>query len=176
MMRIRPDIKKYDEFNDQLTNQMNPQSAFKQSVVPTIAKSTPESLPASQSEKMGIGTLQAQVTLANGAIPMAGAKVSVFQSGQETNPIAELFTDKSGKTEKLELAAPAVEYSQSRTGIKPYSNYNMKVELPGFYTQHFVDVPVFDQINSIQPVELLPLAEGQTTGDSPAVIETEPDL
>ena len=127
-------------------------------------------------ENMGAGTLLVQVTLANGAIPMAGASVQVFRAGSDGEPIATLITDRSGRTKRITLPTPAAEYSQSHSNVRPYANYDIKVELPGYYTQHLVSVPIFDQVDSIQPVDLMPLAEGVTGGDSPDIVETEPEL
>lgn len=108
----------------------------------------------------GQGSLVVQVTLAKGAIPVSGARVTVSTAGNQSTQIADLLTDESGRTAPLLLPAPQSSYSQTPDSVvRPYSNYNIKVEYKGYYTEDAVNVPIFDKINSIQPVSLIPLSE-----------------
>ena len=70
-----------------------------------------------------------------------------------------LTTDMSGKTERLELPAPSRELSESPGNIKPYATYTISAEKDGYYPVTNTGVPVFSGITSIQPIEMLPLAE-----------------
>ena len=109
------------------------------------------------------GTLIIQTSVANGALPIQGAKATVTRPGGET--VATLFTDNSGKTMPLRLSAPAASASQTPGSGTPYSKYNILVEKDGYYSDKFLNVPVFDGIESIQNVSLLPLGENARPDD-----------
>ncbi len=115
----------------------------------------------------GQGSLIVQVTLAKGAIPVEGAKVTVSSTGEASTVLSEMITDKSGQTQRISLPAPQGSYSQAPGGvIRPYSIYDIKIEFPGYYTERAINVPIFDQVNSIQPVALVPLPEdGSQAGE-----------
>lgn len=111
----------------------------------------------------GTGRLVAQVVVARGALPVSGATVTIMDS--KGNVIGTQTTDNSGRTPGISLPAPSFEISQKPGTIRPYSTYNMRIENPGFYTQEFLNVEVFDRTESIQPVLLEPLGENATEGD-----------
>ena len=46
-----------------------------------------------------------------------------------------------------------------------YSTYNVRVEKDGYFTEEFLNVAVFDKIESIQPVSLEPLGENSLEND-----------
>lgn len=108
----------------------------------------------------GIGYLVVNVSTARGAIPLRGATVTVmYDEDGNTSIHSVLTTDMSGKTEKLELPAPSRELSESPGNIKPYATYTVSAEKEGYYPVTNTGVPVFSGITSIQPIEMLPLAE-----------------
>lgn len=107
------------------------------------------------------GYLQVQVTSANGAIPEEDALVLIFDypeegSGQLSNLLMTLRTDRSGQTPKVLLPAPPKSLSQTPGGEKPYSAYNIEVSKDGFYGVEGVGVPIFDGVTSIQKINLIP--------------------
>ena len=124
---------------------------------------------------MGQGFLVVHVTTARGAIPLEGALVNVRQDapngeGIRGDVIAALVTKNDGNTEPLALPAPR--RSQSLTpnhgAQKPYSTYHVEVQLEGYYTQNYANVPIFDGIAAIQPADLIPLPEnGRTDSRTP---------
>ncbi len=125
-------------------------------------------------ELTGKGSLVVQVTLARGAIPVEGAKVTISSAEEEPVVISEMYTDKSGRTTQLSLPAPQSGLSQAPGGvIRPYSIYNIKIEFPGYYTEKAINVPIFDKINSIQPVALEPLPEDSKPQSQPEIIVDE---
>lgn len=146
----------YQQFNQALADGLSRQG----SPVSTTSPDTTETIP--QANLTGEGSLVVQVTLAKGAIPVEGANVTVTET-KSSSPIATLVTDKSGQTKPLFLPAPSAEFSQTPNGsIRPYSIYNIKIEFPGYYVEEAINVPIFDKINSIQPVSLVPLPENQS--------------
>ncbi len=112
----------------------------------------------------GTGTLTVQVYTANGALPVQGAKVTVSDEGGAT--LYELYTDRSGRTNRIELCVPLAVNSQNEgNGGSTYGVFNIKVEKQGYYTEAFLNVAVFDGINSIQPVVMEPLGENAVESD-----------
>lgn len=109
------------------------------------------------------GSILVQVTMANGAVPIQGAKVIISDANGKT--IQSGVTDQSGKISRIELPAPSLEYSQS-PGLKvPYYTYNIRIEKPGFYKEEFLNVAVFPGIESIQGASLEPLDADALEGD-----------
>lgn len=123
------------------------------------------------SNNSGEGTLRVQVTTAGGAVPIDGATVTI--TDKDGNFIEKQTTDNSGRTEPVALPAPPFEYSQKPGSILPYSTYSMRVEMPGYYTEEFLNIAVFDTVASIQPVALEPLGENATENDRLIVIDEE---
>jgi len=106
-----------------------------------------------------IGYLIVNVSTARGAIPLAGASVTVLDEDNGGSILNVLTTDTAGKTERIELRAPNRALSESPGSTKPYASYTLQVEKAGYYPASFAGVPVFAGVTSIQPAELLPLAE-----------------
>lgn len=146
----------YQQFNQALADGLTRMGSPVSTTSPDTAQPIPET------DLTGKGSLVVQVTLAKGAIPVEGANVTVTET-KSSSPIATLVTDKSGQTKPLFLPAPSAEFSQTPNGsIRPYSIYNIKIEFPGYYVEEAINVPIFDKINSIQPVSLVPLPENQS--------------
>lgn len=155
-----PNKRDYDDFNKALDTLMGA-NEFKQSATAAMADADGLS---------GVGRLIVQVFLANGAVPIQNAKVTITNGNKEF--ITELFTNNSGRTPSIELPAPSRRYSLEPMDIKPYSTYNIRVEYPGFYTEEFLNVPVFDRIESIQPVSMQALGEDSTLDERITVDES----
>ena len=100
------------------------------------------------------GTLTVVVQTAGGALPVAGAQVTVF-AADGTRSI--VVTDESGRSPTLILAAPPVADSLAPGGRQPYAVYTVTVSRDGFYSTENRQVPLFAGVNSVQPVELLPI-------------------
>ena len=137
-------------------------------------------------EGMGQGYLVVHVTTARGAIPLEGAQVNVrnydpeFEEGRG-DVIASLVSGRDGNTEPLPLPAPPRSQSMQPGTVKPYATYNIEVDLEGYFSQSYANVPIFDGIAAIQPADLIPLPEnGRTdsrTPDGERFFEsTAPDL
>ncbi len=151
----------YSDFNQRLMQGLYPEgNDFSMPARETLA------------DMEGSGTLQVAVTLARGAIPVEGATVTILEAGEQGRELQVLLTDQSGKTESLQLPAPALSLSQTPENAETsFSVYNIRVTHPGFYPELRLNVPVFDGILSIQPVTLIPLEEGQVPPDT--LIATE---
>ena len=122
------------------------------------------------------GSLTVSVTVANRAIPIEGAKVTVSRdtdSGEEI--IRVMMTDPSGNTERISLPAPPARNSLSPGNSNIYGKYNVRVEKDGYYKTENIGVPVFAGRTSIQPVALQALPFGIKSDEVMTDTETEPD-
>lgn len=141
---------RYYNFNDALMQNINPASQSN----------------TNEPEMTGSGVLSVRVTLAKEALPLEGATVIISKSDGDKKIEARLVTDRSGITPPLALPAPAAEYSQTPDGTqRPYSIYNITAELPGYYPESMVNVPIFDKVTSVQPIVMIPLSEESVRGD-----------
>ena len=106
------------------------------------------------------GSIVISVYSAGGAIPVPDALVTVRPSEKENSGvISVLYTDMSGNTPKITLPAPPETESEAPGNKKPYATYNVEVDKAGFYPKRYINVPVFANTTSIQPVNLIPLTE-----------------
>ena len=112
--------------------------------------------------RQGTGYLVVRVSTANGAIPLSGAYVTV-RGGEETNSQIYIsgYTGASGLTEKISLPAPAKYLSEGPGNVRPYSVYSIDVLADGYTDAFFVNVPIFDTITSVQPVNMVPKSDNE---------------
>lgn len=115
----------------------------------------------------GKGGMVVQTFLARRAIPLENVKVTVSSVEDSPVKVSEVrYTDSSGKTEKIYLPAPDMYLSmQAQDTIQPYAIYKINAELDGYMVEPRIsgggDVTalVFDNICSIQNVEMIPVDE-----------------
>ncbi|MFI3141618.1 MAG: hypothetical protein R3Y27_04830 [Clostridia bacterium] len=112
----------------------------------------------------GEGTLVIQAFMASEAYPIVSAMVRVSESGDEA-VIFEGLTDVNGKTEPIVLSAPSADLSQQPMNIAPYALYDVSVSQAKYKPRKYIDVPVFDGVESIQPVQLVPVDSSSTAED-----------
>lgn len=114
----------------------------------------------------GEGALIVHVTTARGAIPLEAARVQVRRYDGEDKKgrgdvILSVVTGRDGNTPRIPLPAPARSESlkPNGDGAPPFTSYLIEVFLEGYYTQNYINVPIFDGITAIQPADMIPLAE-----------------
>ena len=78
------------------------------------------------------GGLKISITSTLGQIPIEGATVSIALTESPDVILDTLTTDASGQTDVVELPAPPLDYSLSPSEQRPYSEYNITVEAPGY--------------------------------------------
>ena len=113
-------------------------------------------LHAAQSDLTDRGKLQINVTSTLGFIPVTDAKVTITLSGQPDTVIEELNTNISGQTVEVELPAPALDYSLEPGDVQPYADYDIAITAPGYETVVVEGVQVLPEVESIQPVSMVP--------------------
>ena len=132
-------------------------------------------------EYTATGTLIVSVYTAGGAFPVEDALVIIRGSEQNSSGVLSvLYTDQSGNTPRITLPAPPAAESEKPGTDKPYATYNIEVDKENFYPRTFNNVPLFAGTTSIQPVNLIPLAEynqDMLRPDSSDITESQnPDL
>lgn len=139
-------------FDKYISEMLNMQAA----ATPTV-----NIIPTENSENMsGSGKLIVNVTSVRGLYPVVGAHITVL-TGDEANPkaIAEGNTDKSGKSPVFVLPAPDENLSEApNPPERPYAYYNIKTTADGFTENINYNVQIFDNVTSLQNVNLIPLA------------------
>ena len=86
---------------------------------------------------------------------------------REYNPDIISLTDENGRAPTLILETPPAAGSLTPGGIRPYAVYRIRTEKEGFYTNENREVPLFAGVNSVQPVELIPLPPYQSAEITP---------
>ena len=123
-----------------------------------------------------IGFLTVTVRTANGAIPIEGALVNIYENleiqngnGSSTNSNGHLIysmrTNKQGQTEKVALPAKSASLSLTPGNIHPFTSYNVFASSEGFFSSDVINLPVFQGITSVQPINLVPLSEFASPND-----------
>ncbi|MBQ2676225.1 MAG: hypothetical protein IJF54_02335 [Clostridia bacterium] len=125
----------------------------------------------------GVGFLKMQVFTAKGAFPLSGAFVTVTTNGETENRlIYRLITDQSGETSIVPLPTVPFSMSQQPEPTTPYATYNIRIDLPGYFTVNNLNVPVFDRETTIQPVEMIPVPENYIGNTVTDFQQTGPNL
>ena len=118
----------------------------------------------------GSGRLKIQTFAADGVYPVVAANVKVFKKG-EAVPCFEGYTDASGIIDNIILPAPIEIDTDLPPETEPYYEYDIEITHPKFISKKYKNVPVFDNINSIQTARLIPLDAG--VDEDSEVIESE---
>ena len=123
------------------------------------------------------GTLLFQVTGGQGAFPVEGATITITKALADGVSLSlRVVTDESGKTVPLSLPAPSRALSQAPNGGVVYAAYQAEVSAPNYVTTDIRDLPVFDGITTIQPVNLTTDIGGQRQNEVEEIEDKEPDL
>lgn len=108
------------------------------------------------------GRLQVAVTTALGAIPLENAEVHIYGITAEDGTRETLYTlrtDSSGRTQKVLLPTVSESLSESPGNPYPYTAYTVSARKTGYYNVEKTNIPIFEGITSIQPIDMIPLAE-----------------
>lgn len=110
------------------------------------------------------GSLRVQAFVAGRAFPVSNVKVKITKEiGGKPYTVDERMTDSSGIAGNIILPAPESNLSETPvTTQMPYATYDVLIEQPRYVSLLYKDVPIFDSIESIQPVEMRPRIEGMS--------------
>lgn len=116
-------------------------------------------LKSAQTDNSDTGRLQINVTSTLGLIPIENATVTISYTGVPDVSIERITTNSSGQTETIDLPAPPFEYSQQPDEPRPYSEYNIMVEAPGYEPVMIQGTEILPQVTAVQPIRMIPLEE-----------------
>ena len=121
-----------------------------------------------------VGTLQFWVFTASEALPIENAKIVVTaRINGRNHEMYSALTDSSGETGAQSLPAPSKNLSQSsENNVQPFALYDASVEKDGYAKVILRDIPIFDGVQSIQRVAMIPEVEF-TAANSPNEEVTE---
>ena len=106
------------------------------------------------------GKIVVRVQTALGALPVSEAAVIVSANRNGNSEIVTFqLTDKSGKTPEFSVSAPPKSDSQSPSETLPFSDYDITIRHPQYYTAIIQNVQVFGDVLTILVAELTPLPE-----------------
>lgn len=118
-----------------------------------------------EANNRGGGSLEFRVFTAREAMPVEGAYVVVStRIGGSDREMFNSRTNSSGETEMKILPAPSKELSQhSDNAIQPFSLYNASIEKDGYVKVILRDIPIFDGVQSVQRVAMIPELQSEDT-------------
>lgn len=102
------------------------------------------------------GRLKISLTSSLGQIPVTDAQIQISFTGVPDSVIETLSTDESGQTREIELPAPPPEYSLAPSEIRPYSEYTISVEAPGYEPTVVAGSEILPDVTSLQPISMIP--------------------
>lgn len=120
------------------------------------------------------GKLRIQTYAATQVFPIQNARVIVekeFEEGKHT--FAEEYTDIDGIADEIILPTKSKSLSLTPEEAIPYATYTVKVTHPQFSPITFHNVPIFESIESLQPVAMQPSSRPSAYED---VYEAAPNL
>lgn len=149
-------------FEDERTPENPPDSVIRQgsgAVPAEYPKPVYDSFEDFERKNAGRGTILFRVYTAQEALPIMGAVCVLTKDvGGGTRVISELVTDESGQTRTQSLPAPSKELSQHfENEIQPFALYDATVRKDDYAEVVLRDIPVFDGVQSIQRVAMVPI-------------------
>lgn len=114
-----------------------------------------------------VGYLRVFVFTANGAEPLAGARVAVTRRAAEGEVLyANSETDRDGFTPVIPLPSVDPALSLQPGSPQPFIPYDIRVTAEGFRPALHRNVPVYGNNYVTQPVSLVPLLPGENPTDN----------
>lgn len=122
---------------------------------------------------IGRGTILFRVYTAQEALPIMGARCVISKKiGGEMRELCALITDNSGQTRAETLPAPSKELSQSyENSVQPFALYDATVTKKDYADVILRDIPVFDGVQSIQRVAMVPAVSESGTAEEITEVE-----
>lgn len=121
------------------------------------------------------GYLIVRVTTAGGALPIAGATVTVRpDDAAAASPLLVRTTASGGVTPRMALPAPAI--VRQALGEIVAAVYHIEAAAPGYRTAVYQSAPIYAGVTAIQTADLVPLAEGEAQGSTTYFEGGQPDL
>ena len=124
------------------------------------------------SKNAHVGYIKIQTFAANDVFPVSNVLIVI--SGEINGVKREFYrvlTNADGVVERLPLPAPDVELSETPSSQAPYSSYDITASHPNYVTAKFKNVKIFDGIESLQSILLVPGDDSNATVNSENVFD-----
>ena len=121
---------------------------------------------------MPTGTLIVQTRAARGAVPVAGAQITVFCAFNNQTPCVSVRTDSSGSTAPIALEAPALTKHDAETA-PPFASYRVSIDHPDYRPVTVLDVAIFSDLTTVLPVAMIPPRSIEELHESIIIDSTE---
>lgn len=109
------------------------------------------------------GGLIFNITSTQALIPIENATINIYSSSDPTRQIEQIRTNDLGETERIELPAPPIEYSEQPDEPRPYTDYNFEISAPN-YTPIFIEgAQILPEVTAVQPVSMEPVVISNET-------------
>lgn len=109
------------------------------------------------------GGLIFNITSTQALIPIENATINIYSSSEPTRQIEQIRTNDLGETERIELPAPPIEYSEQPDEPRPYTDYNFEISAPN-YTSIFIEgAQILPEVTAVQPVSMEPVVISNET-------------
>ncbi len=142
------EIKETEKYTDEEKPVENEENGFEEAVE-AVAMSNEEEQ--GDDEEDSYGYLKIRAYTGNDAYPVETAYVRVFDD--TGNLVFEGYTDQSGIIEGIRLKTVNERNSEAPNDMKKSINYRIVVTHPDFTMAEYENVPIFDGVESIQPVD-----------------------
>ena len=124
---------------------------------------------AANPENTSRGLLQVNAVNIQNNFPIQNARVSIRYREDPGRIIEQVETNSSGQTAQVSLPAPPAALSLEPGTARPYAEYDILVEAPGFVPLEIDGTEILADSTAIQPAALTPIGVGEPAED-PVVI------
>ena len=124
---------------------------------------------AANPENTSRGLLQVNTVNIQNNFPIQNARVSIRYREDPGKIIEQVETNSSGQTAQVSLPAPPAALSLEPGTARPYAEYDILVEAPGFVPLEIDGTEILADSTAIQPAALTPIGAGEPAED-PVVI------
>ena len=124
---------------------------------------------AANPENTSRGLLQVNTVNIQNNFPIQNARVSLRYREDPGRIIEQVETNSSGQTAQVSLPAPPAALSLEPGTARPYAEYDILVEAPGFVPLEIDGTEILADSTAIQPAALTPIGAGEPAED-PVVI------
>ena len=120
-------------------------------------------------ENTSRGLLQVNAVNIQNNFPIQNARVSIRYREDPGRIIEQVETNSSGQTAQVSLPAPPAALSLEPGTARPYAEYGILVEAPGFMPLEIDGTEILADSTAIQPAALTPIGAGEPA-EGPVVI------
>ena len=124
---------------------------------------------AANPENTSRGLLQVNAVNIQNNFPIQNARVSIRYREDPGRIIEQVETNSSGQTAQVSLPAPPAALSLEPGTARPYAEYDILVEAPGFVPLEIDGTEILADSTAIQPAALTPIGAGEPA-EGPVVI------